>query len=59
MTSTVTFEFWRLAQMALKNLTKLTRLQLEKDPDRLGVNRVLNRWVRTRTAATVAESNTL
>lgn len=27
--------------MALKNLTKLTRLQLEKDPDRLGVHRVL------------------
>lgn len=26
--------------MALKNLTKLTRLQLEKDPDRLGIYRV-------------------
>lgn len=36
-----TFEFWRLAQMALKNLTNLTRLQLEKDPDRLGIYRVL------------------
>lgn len=41
MTSTVTFEFWRLAQMALKNLTKLTRLQPEKDADRVGVQRVL------------------
>lgn len=41
MANTVTFEFWRLAQMALKNLTNLTRLQLEKDPDRLGIYRVL------------------
>lgn len=41
MTSTVTFELWSLAQMALKNLTKLTRSQLEKDADRLGVPWVL------------------
>jgi len=26
--------------MSVKNLTQLTRLQLEKDPDRLGAHRV-------------------
>lgn len=57
MTSTVTFEFWRLAQMALKNVTKLTRLQLEKDPDRLAIQGTVNRCVRTRTPAVVSESN--